>query len=164
MTLRHLIVFGLSLSLSIGVIACGDDTGEGGSTEESTEGSSGEERAEGAEPSEGTEGEGEATEGEGEATEGEGEATEGEGEATEEVAWGALCTTEADCAEPTDFCVMQPGATEGYCSIECPNAGADCTFEDWTCNVVGTCDAPMATWCGPPEEIEEGGGVVVACE
>ena len=59
---------------------------------------------------------------------------------------------------------MQPGNTEGYCSIECPNAGADCTYEDWTCNVVGGCDAPMATWCGPPSEIEEGGGFVTACE
>jgi hypothetical protein len=78
--------------------------------------------------------------------------------------WGTFCATDDECEAPTDLCVMQPGAENGYCSIECPNAGADCTYTDWTCNVVGTCDAPLATWCGPPSEIDAGGGVLKACE
>ena len=81
-----------------------------------------------------------------------------------ETAWGTTCAEDGDCAAPTDLCVMQPGDTEGYCSIACPNLGADCTHADWTCNIIGTCDAPAATWCGPPSEVDEGGGFVVACE
>ena len=83
---------------------------------------------------------------------------------TADVTWGAACTLDTDCEAPADLCVVQPGASEGYCSVECPNLGADCTYDDWTCNVVGTCDAPMATWCGPPSEVAEGGGFIVACE
>jgi hypothetical protein len=83
---------------------------------------------------------------------------------TTDVTWGAVCTVDADCAAPADLCVLQPGDSEGYCSVECPNLGADCTYDDWTCNVIGTCEAPMATWCGPPSEVAEGGGFVVACE
>lgn len=78
-------------------------------------------------------------------------------------AWGVICTEDIDCAAPTDLCVKQPGATEGYCSISCPNLGADCTYSDWTCNVVGECTSPLATWCGPPDEPEATGGVVKAC-
>ncbi|MEC8025643.1 MAG: hypothetical protein VX223_17055 [Myxococcota bacterium] len=78
-------------------------------------------------------------------------------------AWGVICTEDTDCAAPTDLCVKQPGATEGYCSISCPNLGADCTYSDWTCNVVGECTSPLATWCGPPDEPEATGGVVKAC-
>ncbi|MBV72272.1 MAG: hypothetical protein CMH52_13185 [Myxococcales bacterium] len=59
---------------------------------------------------------------------------------------------------------MQPGAAEGYCSIAC-GTNADCTYEDWTCNAVGGCgDNALAVWCGPPSEIEEGGGVLVECQ
>ena len=88
------------------------------------------------------------------------------GEAAQDApaSWGATCLEDAECEAPTDYCVKQPGNDEGYCTVRCPNLGADCTFEDWTCNIVGTCAQPMATWCGPPEEVENGGGVVVACE
>ena len=68
-----------------------------------------------------------------------------------------------DCAAPTDFCVKQPGATEGYCSVVC-GTNSDCTYADWTCNAVGGCDMPLAVWCGPPAEIEQGGGILTACE
>ena len=84
-------------------------------------------------------------------------------EAGDEGNWGAVCVEDADCGAPTDLCVKQPGETEGYCSIECPNLGADCTYEDWTCNIIGSCLSPLATWCGPPDEPEQTGGVVVAC-
>ncbi len=82
----------------------------------------------------------------------------------EPATWGAQCREDAGCAAPTDYCVIQPGATEGYCTIRCPNLGSDCTFEDWTCNVIGACGAPAATWCGPPSEIEQSGGFLAACE
>ena len=78
-------------------------------------------------------------------------------------AWGVVCTEDTDCAAPTDLCVKQPGAADGYCSISCPNLGADCTYSDWTCNVVGECTSPLATWCGPPDEPEATGGIVKAC-
>ncbi|MGB0590854.1 MAG: hypothetical protein ACPGU1_14330 [Myxococcota bacterium] len=87
-----------------------------------------------------------------------------QGDDTADVTWGAVCTVDLDCDAPADLCVLQPGASEGYCSVACPNLGADCTYDDWTCNVVGTCEAPMATWCGPPSEVAEGGGFIVACE
>ena len=92
-----------------------------------------------------------------------GEAT-GEATGGETSAWGATCAADADCVTPTDLCVLQPGAESGYCSIACPNLGADCTYADWTCNVVGGCDAPLATWCGPADEPAQTGGIVVACE
>ena len=41
--------------------------------------------------------------------------------------------------------------------------GSDCTYDDWTCNIIGTCDAPAATWCGPPEEIPDSDGFLIAC-
>lgn len=92
------------------------------------------------------------------------DATEAAGPAAEEApAWGAACTSDEDCGAPTDYCVVQPGAEEGYCTIRCPEGGADCTFDDWTCNIIGTCDAPAATWCGPPEEIDNSGGFLIAC-
>ncbi|MGB0590214.1 MAG: hypothetical protein ACPGU1_11085 [Myxococcota bacterium] len=144
MTLRTLTLLLMTLSLALSTVACGDDA----TTDDTTTDAAGDEA--GADDAAGDEA-------------GADDAAE-ETEDDAETPWGAVCATDADCAAPTDFCVMQPGATEGYCSIECPNLGADCTYEDWTCNIVGTCNAPMATWCGPPSEIEEGGGVVVACE
>ena len=85
------------------------------------------------------------------------------GGADDEGPWGVTCAADSDCAAPTDFCVKQPGMMEGYCSIVCAT-NADCTYTDWTCNAVGSCDSPLAIWCGPPSEIEDGGGVLSACE
>ena len=135
MTLRILMLLTLTFSLALSTAACGDDAGTETPATDATSG--------------------DAT----------GDETPSDDAAGDEATpWGTTCTTEADCAAPTDFCVMQPGNTEGYCSIECPNLGSDCTYSDWTCNIIGSCDAPMATWCGPPSEVAEGGGFVVACE
>ena len=80
--------------------------------------------------------------------------------------WFDVCTGDADCASPTDFCVKMPGAETGYCSIHC-NANAVCRSAnspaDWTCNAV-TCDVEEYTWCGPESEIEESGGFLSICE
>ena len=96
------------------------------------------------------------------------EAAEGESWSTDadddEGAWGATCFDDSWCYGAADMCIKQPGATQGYCSAPCPNLGSDCSYADWTCNVIGTCDAPAASWCGPPEEIEESDGFVIACE
>jgi len=135
MTLRILMLLTLTLSLAFSTAACGDDADNGTpATDATSDDATGDET-----PSDDATGD-------------------------EATPWGATCATDADCAAPTDFCVVQPGNTEGYCSIECPNLGSDCTYEDWTCNIIGSCDAPMATWCGPPSEVAEGGGFVVACE
>ena len=80
--------------------------------------------------------------------------------------WGALCASESDCASPTDICVMQPGASEGYCSIQCEanqicyDAGAPDT--SWTCNAVFSCTIASQTWCGPTSEV--GQGPIIECE
>ena len=75
--------------------------------------------------------------------------------------WGAFCTADAECGAPTDYCVKQPGESEGYCSIKCSansvcyDAGAD--QETWSCNAVfGQCSTPDFTWCGPKEEVGVG--------
>ena len=75
--------------------------------------------------------------------------------------WGAFCTADAECGAPTDYCVKQPGQSEGYCSIKCSansvcyDAGAD--QETWSCNAVfGQCSTPDFTWCGPKEEVGVG--------
>ncbi len=81
----------------------------------------------------------------------------------EETPWGVECSEDTDCAAPTDYCVTQPGAEFGYCTIACLGGGSECTYDDWTCNVIGTCEAPAATWCGPPEEIPNSDGFLVAC-
>ena len=72
------------------------------------------------------------------------------------------CQKDADCEQPTNLCVLMPGDSEGYCSIPCA-ASVDCVFEDWACNVAGSCEAPFAAWCGPPEEVEDYGGLVKTC-
>ena len=80
--------------------------------------------------------------------------------------WGAYCTADSDCGAPTDFCIKQPGASDGYCSIQCASnqvcydAGADTAT--WTCNAVFSCLIASQTWCGPSTEI--GQGPVIECE
>jgi len=155
MTLRILMLLTLTLSLAFSTAACGDDADNGTpATDATSDDATGDET-----PSD------DATGDETPSDDATGDETPSDDATGDEATpWGATCATDADCAAPTDFCVVQPGNTEGYCSIECPNLGSDCTYEDWTCNIIGSCDAPMATWCGPPSEVAEGGGFVVACE
>ena len=89
------------------------------------------------------------------------EAQGGEAGATE--GWNAVCAEPSDCAEPTTFCAKQPGEAEGYCSTPCSTT-ADCPYGEWSCNVIGPCEQPAATWCGPREETEMFAGIISACD
>ena len=93
------------------------------------------------------------------------DATGGTDESSE---WGKVCTGDADCGAPTDYCVMAPGYTEGYCSMQCANNAAcldaGAPADTWTCNAVFSCDDLANTWCGPNSEIEESGGFIIECE
>ena len=85
-----------------------------------------------------------------------------------ETGWGGDCQEDADCSGATNLCVkspLNPPEMPGYCSIPC-SATPDCegSGAEWTCNVIGSCAEPIATWCGPASEIEVGMGVVQACE
>ena len=66
----------------------------------------------------------------------------------DEPGWNATCAENTDCEAPVSLCSKQPGQAEGYCSTPCTTT-ADCPYEDWTCNVIGGCESPLATWCGP---------------
>lgn len=81
--------------------------------------------------------------------------------------WNSPCMSNDDCGADANFCVknpQDPPDQPGYCSIEC-SVSSECDGSElgWTCNVVGSCDSPLATWCGPESEIEAGMGVLVAC-
>ncbi len=163
MKLNTIFTLILSLFVGFGTMACGEDSDDAGTSETSaTTAANGGDNTGGAAPADQTAGN------DGIATAGEEASVQSDSEtaAEETEAWGAVCLEDSDCAAPTSLCVINPtsGSSEGYCSILCPNAGADCTYGDWTCNVVGGCESPLATWCGPPEEVEQGGGVVTACE
>jgi hypothetical protein len=94
---------------------------------------------------------------------GEEETTEG----TSDSEWGRECQSDTECEGETNLCVKNPTEPNGagYCSIPCSGT-SECEGSNmqWTCNVVGSCDMPLASWCGPMDEVEQGMGVVVACE
>ena len=79
--------------------------------------------------------------------------------------WGQACTRAEDCPEPTNFCVMAPGDTEGYCSTHCESA-ARCNEvgapSSWAC-VALSCETEAFTWCGEPSEVEASGGFLKLC-
>ena len=80
--------------------------------------------------------------------------------------WYKVCSADTECGNPTDFCVKQPGQSEGYCSVRCSKT-TECTElnppADWTCNAVfAACDGSDFTWCGPSSEI--GMGPISECE
>ena len=74
--------------------------------------------------------------------------------------FGAICKSNKECAAPTNLCVIQPGFSEGYCSIVCAT-NSDCVKSGWTCNALGECKTPIAIWCGPAEEV---GGSLKMCK
>ncbi len=80
--------------------------------------------------------------------------------------WFDICTTDEECAAPTDYCVTQPGAPEGYCTIRCEGLDACSDSPGWTCNTVSFagCDDVSTNWCGPLDELETFAGVIIACE
>ena len=91
-------------------------------------------------------------------------ATDGDASLTgEESGWNKVCESDDDCDAPVGLCSKQPGATEGYCSVPCGTT-ADCPYGDWSCNVIGGCEMPAATWCGPRQETEDFAPIVTACE
>ena len=83
----------------------------------------------------------------------------------EDVVWGNTCAADADCGNPTDYCVKQPGDAEGYCSIQCASTSVcgEAGAGEWTCNAVN-CMIPQLTWCGPKEEIAESNNFLKECE
>ena len=95
--------------------------------------------------------------------------TEAAGTEVDSGPWGAVCTESTDCAAPTDFCVKQPGMTEGYCTYACTN-NAQCTEleapSSWTCNTLGFagCEDVPSNWCGPQSEITDFPGVIIECQ
>ena len=79
--------------------------------------------------------------------------------------WNAVCESDDDCAGDSPYCVLNPMTPgPGYCSVEC-RSSTECTGAemDWTCNVIGGCENPVVTWCGPQSEVEENAPVLVAC-
>jgi len=79
--------------------------------------------------------------------------------------WGATCSTDSDCIQPTQVCTKEPGANEGYCTIRCKN-NMDCydagaPSQTWSCNAVFSCDVSEQTWCGPKDEV--GLGPIIEC-
>ena len=80
--------------------------------------------------------------------------------------WNKGCTTNADCSDGTDFCAKQPGETDGYCTIHCTSTSVcldSGSPAEWTCNAL-SCEVEDFTWCGPPSEIEEAGGILKECK
>ena len=79
--------------------------------------------------------------------------------------WGDECSTNNDCSAESPLCVINPMVgPPGYCSKPCTST-TQCvdTLDGWTCNIIGQCDSPTVSWCGPNEEIAEGGGVLIEC-
>ena len=80
--------------------------------------------------------------------------------------WGQTCTSDGDCDGASNYCALQPGNTEGYCSAHCPSTSFCQELgvpNDWTCNAI-VCDVEAYTWCGPNAEIEESNGFLKVCE
>ena len=82
---------------------------------------------------------------------------------TETEGWNTPCLEDTECSGATDYCALQPGQEIGYCSKMCVGP-ADCPALDWGCNAVFDCSVLEYTWCGPYSEIENGMGIVIACE
>ena len=79
--------------------------------------------------------------------------------------WGSSCEGDDNCMGESDYCVLNPMVEgPGYCSRECTQE-SDCAGAEmgWTCNVIGGCESPIVTWCGPASEVEENPGVLTAC-
>ena len=80
--------------------------------------------------------------------------------------WSQSCTSDSNCMAPTDYCAIQPGDTEGYCTVHCDSTTLCRQLgvpADWTCNAL-TCDVEAFTWCGPNSEIAESNGFLKVCE
>jgi hypothetical protein len=85
-----------------------------------------------------------------------------------EATWGTVCTSDAQCTGPVDYCVIQPGDEDGYCATRCENTAACETLgapDGWTCNTVEFlgCDDVATNWCAPPEELVENGEFLIEC-
>ena len=152
------------LAICFLTLACGDesDSDTGANSTSMTEGGAAGETAEGGAAGETAEGGAAGETAEGGAA---GETAEGgaAGDAASNELWNAVCADDSDCAAPINLCSKAPGAAEGYCSKACATT-ADCPYGDWSCNVIGGCEMPAASWCGPREEIEAFAGIVTACD
>ena len=83
--------------------------------------------------------------------------------------WGESCVEDSDCTAPTDFCVKQPGMSEGYCTYACTN-NQECQDleapESWTCNTLSFsgCEDIPSNWCGPESELTDFPGIIIECQ
>ena len=90
-------------------------------------------------------------------------------EMTTEGPWGEACVEDSDCTAPTDFCVKQPGMSEGYCTYACTN-NQECQDleapESWTCNTLNFsgCEDIPSNWCGPQSELTDFPGIIIECQ
>ena len=80
----------------------------------------------------------------------------------DEPGWNKTCMSDDDCDEDVGLCSKQPGAETGYCSIPCSTT-SECPYGEWTCNVIGGCESPAATWCGPSQETQDFAPIVTEC-
>ena len=81
-------------------------------------------------------------------------------------AWGQVCANDGDCSGITNYCAVQPGNTEGYCTVHCETTQACEALgvpEDWTCNALA-CDVEAFTWCGPYAEIAASNNFLKVCD
>ncbi len=82
--------------------------------------------------------------------------------------WGEVCASSDSCTGVTDYCVIQPTETEGYCATTCATTTGCAEVgapEGWTCNTVEFlgCDDVATNWCAPPEELVENAAFLIEC-
>ncbi len=83
-------------------------------------------------------------------------------------AWGTPCSTDDECTEPADYCVIPFGQNDGYCAARCVGTSACIELgapAGWTCNTVEFlgCDDPATNWCAPPEELRDNAEFLIEC-
>jgi hypothetical protein len=64
-------------------------------------------------------------------------------------AFGAACTQHSDCAAPTDYCAMPPGAAS-YCTAKGCDTNPALCMADWICFNVGQLVSGEPWICAPP--------------
>ena len=82
--------------------------------------------------------------------------------------WGEVCESSDSCTGISDYCVIQPTETDGYCASTCATTTSCADLgapEGWTCNTVEFlgCDDVGTNWCAPPEELVENGEFLIEC-
>lgn len=67
-----------------------------------------------------------------------------------QTAFGATCGDSSECAAPTDWCAMQPGQTEGYCTeTGCLDQPDECP-DGWACTDLSIYQEGLPAICTRP--------------